>query len=377
MGKGVRASALLVGMLCLLLVWAPAPAGATQAEAAPAEPLTLMEAVQRALATSTRLELARFAIEEAEIALEEALIGRLAGQPETEVQAAKNALADARQSYIDQLVSIALEVEEAYYAVIRSSEMLQIQQGNLEQADRQFAVAQARYEAGLISRQELLQAELAHEQSVTALERAERQLADARRTLARLIGADEDAVFVLQDTFPFEPFDIALEDALEEALANRTEIKQAERNLAQARLRVAQADNAYTAPVVLRQAQMAARRAEIQLEQARLQVIDSVRQGWWALKDAEKNVEAARKREAIAAEALAISQVRFDAGMISLIDLLRDQAAALQAKLDATAAVWDYNLAKARFLRALGRPELPPLPDAVAAYIESWNAADE
>lgn len=255
--------------------------------------------------------------------------------------------------------------------------MLQIQQGNLEQADRQFAVAQARYEAGLISRQELLQAELAHEQSVTALERAERQLADARRTLARLIGADEDAVFVLQDTFPFEPFDIALEDALEEALANRTEIKQAERNLAQARLRVAQADNAYTAPVVLRQAQMAARRAEIQLEQARLQVIDSVRQGWWALKDAEKNVEAARKREAIAAEALAISQVRFDAGMISLIDLLRDQAAALQAKLDATAAVWDYNLAKARFLRALGRPELPPLPEAIASYIASWHAADE
>jgi len=41
--------------------------------------------------------------------------------------------------------------------------------------------------------------------------------------------------------------------------------------------------------------------------------------------------------------------------------------------LDAAQAVWDYNLAKARFLRTLGRPELPPLPDPIREYIDSWE----
>lgn len=342
-----------------------------------AEELSLEGAVRRALLHATSLDIARFAVEEAEIAMEEALIGRLAGQPESEIRAAAAALDEARQAYIDQLVSIALEVEEAYYGVIRTEEMLQIQLGNREQADRQFAVAQARYEAGLISRQELLQAEMVHQQSVVSYQRTERQLADARRRLARLIGADEGAQFVLEDTFPFEPFDIELDQAIAEALAQRTEIKRAERTLAQAQLRVEQANNAYTAPVVLKKEQMAERRAEIQLEQARTQVIESVRQGYWTLKDAEYNVGAARQKESVAMDSLAIVQARFEAGMISLITLLSEQASALQAKLDAAGAVWDYNLAKARFLRTLGRPELPSLPDEVAAYIASWEVVTD
>lgn len=340
---------------------------------APTEELSLTVAVQRGLTNATSLILAQFTIEEAEIALEEALIGQMVGQPESTVQQARDDLAEARDAYIDALVQVALSVEEAYYGVIRNEESLQIQQRNMEQADRQFAMAQARYDAGLISRQELLQAELSHQQSVASMERAQRQAADAWRQLARLIGADEDARFTLHDTFPFEPFDISLDDAVAEAVATRSEIKRAERTLAQAQLRVAQSDNAYTAPVALRQAQMAAKRAEIQLESAKVQVIDSIRQGWYGLKDAEAGVGSARQREQLALDNLAITQARFDAGMISLLDLLRDQSAALEAQLTAAGAVWDYNLAKARFLRSLGRTELPPLPREIADYLDSWE----
>lgn len=368
-----RKARLTVGLsvLCLILF-----AGMIQAQE-PFEDLSLTTAVQSGLTTATSLVLAQFTIEEAEISLEEAMIGRLAGQPESVVQEAQSELAEARDGYIDALVQVALQVEEAYYAVIRGEENLQIQQRNLEQADRQYAVAQARFEAGLISRQEYLQAELSHQQSVVSMERTERQLGDARRRLARLIGADDAAQFTLHDTFPYEPFDITLANAVSEAIAARSEIRRAERNLEQAMLRVAQSDNAYTAPVALRQAQMAARRAEIQLAETQVQVTDSIRQEWHGLKDAEYNVGAARRREQLALDNLAITQARFDAGMISLIDLLRDQASALEAQLGAAGAVWDYNLAKARFLRSLGRQELPPLPQKIADYISTWDTAEK
>lgn len=356
--------------LCMVLLFALA--GFAYAEQPIGSDLTLASAVQQALTTAPGLVLAQFTIEEAEIGLEEALIGRLAGMPESEIASAKATLQEARDAYRDELVSIALEVEEAYYGVIRNEEMLQIQKAGLEQADRQFAVAEARYNAGLISRQELLEAELSHAQSLVAMEKAERQVVDAHRQLARITGAREGIRFTLHNTFGLDPFAISLEDALTEATEKRSEIKKAERALQQAQVQVAQADNAYTAPVTLRKAEMAKRKAEIQLEQAQIQVVESIRREWYGLQDAEYNITAARQKERLAQDRLTITQAKFDAGMISLLDLLRDQAAASQAKLDAAGAVWDYNLAKARFLRSLGRPELPVLPESIVEYMADW-----
>lgn len=359
----------IVGVVLLLVIGTCWAAGAE----GEAEELSLATAIQRGLTHATSLVLAQFKIEEAEIALEEALIRRLEGQPESTVQQAEANLAQARDDYINAIFQVALAVEEAYYDVIRNEERLEIQQRNMEQADRQLAVARARYDAGLISRQELLQTELSHQQSVSAMERAQRQAADARRQLARLIGADEGAFLILRDTFPFEPLEITLEDAIAAALATASALKQAERNLAQRKIDLAQADNPYTAPVTLRKAEMEVRRAEIALEEAKVTAIDQIRQQWYALKDQEYNVISTRQREQLALDSLAICEARFDAGMMSLIDLLRDQASALEAQLNATATVWDYNLAKARFLRAIGRTELPPLPREIADFIASWD----
>ncbi len=364
----LRRSGWLKGLVVFFLL-----AMVSSADAEASTSLDLASAVQQGLTSASGLTLARFAIEEAEIGLEEALIGQLAGRPESEVATATSSLQEARAAYVDELVRTALAVEEAYCGVIRSEELLQIQKGNLEQADRQFAVAEARYNAGLISRQEYVEAELSHVQSQLGMERSERQVRDAGRKLARLIGMEEETVFQLHNTFGFEPLSLALSDAIAEALERRSEIQKAERALEQARAQVAHADNVYTAPVALRQAQMAERRAEIQLEQARLQVIDAIRTEWYSLQDAEYNVPAAQQKEEIAQARLAITQAKFDAGMVSLLDLLRDQASAAQAKLDAAAAVWDYNLAKARFLRSLGRPELPTLPAEIADYMAGWD----
>lgn len=362
-------------VLGLLLVLLAAPAGAQEDAQSWAQAirLTVADAVQHALVRAPELALARLAVAEADIGLREAVIGRLAGQPESAYQQARDKVQEARDGYTDQLVQVALKVEEAYYNVLRTGELLQIQQGNQEQADRQLAVARARFEAGLIARQDFLEAELSHAQSLASLENARRSHVDARRQLAELMGMPEDAPVVLVEEVAFAPLSLSLEDALAEAVAQRAEVLRAARAVEQARRDVAHADTPYAAPVELVRARLNLERAEIQYEQARTQVIQQVRQEWYGLQDAQRKVEMSRRQEELTRTRAEISRARYEAGLISLLDLLKDEASYAQARLDAAGAVWDYNLAKARFLRTLGRPELPPLPEEIAAYMAGWE----
>src|SRR5690606_39480075 len=107
---GFLQAAAVVFVLFLGFFWT---AGAEGVPADEAERLTLESAVQRGLTHATSLVLAQFSIEEAEIALEEALMVRLAGQPGSTVQQAVAELADARARYIETLVQGALQLWEA------------------------------------------------------------------------------------------------------------------------------------------------------------------------------------------------------------------------------------------------------------------------
>lgn len=372
---------------------------ATAGHAAPGE-LTLAEAIQRALERSPSLTLARFDVEEAAIGLQEAELGQLVGNPRSEVENARRALDEARDAYRDELVRIALQVEEAYYKVLGAADELEIQQSTVEQAEGQFALTRARYEAGLIARQDFLEAELRRDESAAALHVARRRLADARRELHRLVGltvqsvessgfaepgglaesggfseSDElaEEVPALRDEFPFAPLHIELDAAVAEALARRPEIERAQRAVQQARSKIEQAEATFAAPVDRRRAEMEWMRAEIRLDQALQDVEMEVRTAWHGLADLERGADTAARREELALGRVEISRARYAAGTVSMLQLLQDEEAYAKARQDAAAAVWNYNLARARFLRTLGRPELPPLPEAVATYIESWQ----
>ena len=145
------------------------------------------------------------------------------------------------------------------------------------------------------------------------------------------------------------------------------------RGVTLAETQVEQARAPYAAPVERVRAEIQLERARVQYEQALTAVSAQVRREWLALKDAEHEVGAARRREELARSRAEINRARYDAGTLPLLELLQSEAAYAQARLDAAGAVWDYNLAKARFLRTLGRPELPPLPPEIAEYIDGWD----
>lgn len=256
-------SLVAVALSALLVFGVFAAASAAANEAGNDYELSLAEAVQRALERAPEVTLARLAVAEAEIALQEAELGALVGRPRSEYEDAALALQQARDGFLDALVQVALEVEEAYYGVLRAAELLRIQESNQEQSDRQFALTKARYEAGLIARQDFLEAEASHADGRERLEGARRAHDEAMRHLALLVGLPADATLRLTEQFAVEPWSLPLDEAVAEALEQRAEVVRARRDVARAENRLEQASTPYAAPVE----QL---RAELQLERAQV-----------------------------------------------------------------------------------------------------------
>lgn len=340
--------------------------------AAAGEELTLEEAIARALLHSPDVELARLDVIEARMKRDEARIDQLASRSLSDLLEAERALEAAQLRYLDALIDVALAVEEAYYRLLRAIEQAAIARLNAEQAERRFQIAAARYEAGQIPRLDYEEALLRRDEALHSHLTAESSHEDARRALRLLTGAREIQRWAPAEV-PFAPLEIDLHVAIEEALAKRREVLQAARQLEAAErdlelLRVTSAS-----PAELTRAEASLKRAEIALAQAVARVEDDVRSGYSALRRAEENVSFTERERRLAEQRLAIALMRHEAGLISLADLVSAETAWMQANLSAAGAVWDYALEKARFLRRIGRMELPPLPVEIEEFIASWK----
>lgn len=363
MGRG-RFLAALLTLLFPGALLAPHAAGASE--------LTLGQAIELALLRSPEVELARLDVLEAQLRRDEARIDQLAGRPLSELLEAERSLEAARERYLDTLFDVALRVEDEYYKLLRTGEQAAIARLHEEQAERRFQLAAARYEAGQISRLDYEEAQLRRDQATHSRLAAEASHEDARRALRLLTGAREIQRWAPAEV-PFAPLEIDLHVAIEEALAKRREVLQAARQLEAAErdlelLRVTSAS-----PAELTRAEASLKRAEIALAQAVARVEDDVRSGYSALRRAEENVSFTERERRLAEQRLAIALMRHEAGLISLADLVSAETAWMQANLSAAGAVWDYALEKARFLRRIGRMELPPLPVEIEEFIASWK----
>lgn len=348
-------------------VWADEPVAVEQ-------PLTLDEAIRRALLVSPDILLAKFDVLEAEIALKEAEINQLAGRPVSELEEAKRSLVEARVAFVEAISEVALQVQEAYYEVIRTGVLNELQQKTNEQTERQLAVAMTRYEAGLISEHEIdeitLQSDQAALENAAALERYE----DAIRELAILVGADEWVTIDPSNLdLTFQPLDITLSQALTEALATRREIGTARRSVESAQRRLELAEATYAPPVEMMRLEMELERAKIGLARAEATVVRDIRQSYRALINAATRVALSERAEELAQRQLEITQVRYDAGLIPLSELVAAERGAAQAALDVAGAVWDYNSARIAFLKKIGRIELPPLPGEIEEFMSQWG----
>ena len=314
--------------------------------------LTLEEAIARVLAEGAERQLADIALEEARLAYEEAKANHMLRPSVVALQQAESAWHTAQRTYELTLQDIVQKTEEGYYDILRSDLALDLAERSLAQAEAQLESTQARYDQGMVSDVDLLAAEMQVADRQIELNRARAAAATARMRFNRALGRPLDAPLELADELAFEPVEVDLEAALASAVARRLELQRARDTVTLRETELRVTDNPYSPRLDIERAKVALRRAQVELAEREADIILEVRQNYQSLLEAADRVPIQRTNLTRAEENLRIAEARYEAGVITAIDLVDARRQAFQAETDLIRATFDYNVALARFLRS-------------------------
>lgn len=289
---------------------------------------------------------------------------------------------------------IVLAVGGTYLQVIAARARIDAARGQLTTAEALFKQASEQRAAGVVAQIDLNRSQiqlLTQQQRLVSLENDYSKLKIA---LARLAGLPANEQYEVSDTVPFaDAPPLTLEDALQQAFAQRADLKAAEAQVAAAE-RVHSAAKAERLPSLavradygvigtnpshahgtfavvgtvrvpiwqggrtkgeteVADAALAQRRAE--LEDVRGRVEGEVRNAYIDLQTAASQVEVARKNIQVATQNLELTRQKFDAGVSDNVEVVQSQEALSTANTDYINSVFAHNLAKLSLARAIGR----------------------
>lgn len=341
----------------LLLPAALAPAALAQAGQERLAYVSLDEAVALAFEHSLKLEQSRLSLQEAELGLKQARANNLVQpSPTALIQAERQVDIAARQLLLDQF-DLKLEVEEAYYSVLRAQNLIAVLEEALRVSRRQLEIAEERFARGTGTQAELLGAASQVAQNEANLAQAQGGYEIALLNFRRVLGVDfAEPIAPLASEFAFEPYEVSLQDDIAFALERRIEILQALLGVEAAQKQVELYENDYTPELALELAKVALAKAHNGLEQLRRGIQLEIRQAHLSLQDAARRIPALAKSVAEAEENLRVAQSMYEVDMAPFVQVMGAQVALANARTEYVHAIYDYNLARARYERAVARP---------------------
>ena len=224
----------------------------------------------------------------------------------------------------------------------------------------------------------------------------ENDFAKQKINLARLTGLPPNDHYDLIDAVPYAALEeTTVEQAVQQALTNRADLKAAdaqlqaaERSRAAARaerlpslalsadygaigINPSQAHGTFTVVGTLRipiwqggRTEGDIEQAEAVLEQRRAEVEDTrgriesdVRNAFLDLEAATNQVKLSSNNQQVARETLRLTQQKYDAGISDSVEVVQAQEGVASADLDSITSLFAHNLAKLSLARAMGRAE--------------------
>ncbi len=307
--------------------------------------------------------------------------------------AAKHNFQSAKLSAEDARDLVVLTVGNAYLLAIADASHIEAVNAELATSKLTFDQAVASHDAGVSPRIDVLRAQVDYQNEQQNLISATNQLAKDKLALARTIGLPLDQAFRLSDTAPFQALDrMDPQQAFDRALGARKDLAASAELVKAARagksaafadqLPVASlsgdfgdlgttpghshgtysATGEITSPIL----QIARTRgerdvADAQLETARARLSDQIQQVNQDVRDslldiqaAAKLVDTTRSNVDLAREELSEAQQRFRAGVSDNLPVSQAQAQTEQANNQYISALYQHNVAKLSFARALG-----------------------
>jgi len=291
---------------------------------------------------------------------------------------------------------VALNVKNSFYNLLRAQAFVGVNEAAIAQSTELLRVTQAQKNAGVASEFDVLRAITQLDNNRQALISSRNQVAIAKNALANLIGLDPSTP--VNPAIPVIPAPENLDEAalIAVALTRRPEYLQADTNIIKAarnvRLSRRNLEPAITASITgaynivdpgfgdrstataglalsvplddggaTRAAVAAARSDErgalIQKDQFVRGIKAEVQQAIIATRDATERQAAAAETVTQAREALRLSNVRFQAGVSTQLEVNDSQTALTQAETNLVNAQYDYLGALARLARATGEPQ--------------------
>ncbi|MBM4333468.1 MAG: TolC family protein [Deltaproteobacteria bacterium] len=287
---------------------------------------------------------------------------------------------------------ITLKVKEAYFYTLKAEKLKEVAEQAFKKVAAHREVARHFYEAGMIPKNDLLQAEVQLAQFQQNLVKAENGVELARASFNTLLRLGLEEIILMPEPLNYQPFTFPLEIAQQKALANRPEVQELNLLVAQAGKSVDLVRSNYYPKVVLSASytksedkpipqteswnvialakwtfwewgktnhQVEEGKVKIrQAENAREELMDGIRlevkQAYLGMMEAGKNIPVAQKAIEQAEENLRINQARYQEQAATSTDVLDAQTLLTRALTNYTNALADYNIAQARLEKATG-----------------------
>ena len=300
-------------------------------------------------------------------------------------------------------LDIVYNVSNSFYSLYNSTRSYEISIETFEQQEKQYETASLKYEAGLIPEVEALQLEVNLANARSNVLEAESSLERQKEDFKKLIGLNLDEDIGVKTDIEYTHFEIDLENAISKGLANRTELRENEINIELNRLSIKEIDarnevsanlSAYydlsgrseptlpfdsgtrdlfdsswddlerrpanrgvtltfSVPIwdwgvnkaEVASAKASLRRIELQQEEERRTIVNSIRDAVRRVQTAEIRLEVLQKSQDVAQRAYDISLERFDNGEITSQDLALDNDKLSSAKMAFLGAYISFKLA--------------------------------
>lgn len=309
----------------------------------------------------------------------------------TSVDVGKLNVESSRQDIDNSINTVANSVKSSYYGVLKARRSRDVNVEVVDQYAKHLRIAVIFFEGGKKPKYDVTKAELDLSQAKLNLINAENDLKVAWVTLNNAMGIDGDAEYAIHDNLAFEKYGVTLEDALKTAYQTRPDLKSLEAQRDSAERSVDRAKQEYYpqlngnaqynfagskypvgqgwyAGVALSvnlfdglsttnkvaEAQANKQSVDAKISSMKLQIMLDVKQAWLALIKAKQTIDTTNVQIRQAGENLEITNLRYDAGLATPLEVTDATVTYSQAKLANISALFDYKVARANMEKAMG-----------------------
>ena len=317
--------------------------------------------------------------------------GKLSGTIEQAVQNYKSSEYGVDESY----QAVKLSATNGYYAVLQAIDTVKLSKDSVERLSAHLQNVQEQYDVGVVAKVDVLRSQVELADAEQTLIKAQNAYDLAVADLNNIIGLPHGTDLKVTESLQYNKYDNPMENCINFALANRPELFQAEAGIEAAKAAVKVAKSGYMPQVAasasndwsstswpgddnqnwgvgvsvsmnvfdsgvtaakVNASEASLYKAEETYRQTKDSVQLDVRNNYLSLREAEKRIATSKVAVDSAEEDYRISQLRYQAGVGTNIDVMDAQVALTQAKNNYVQALYDYNTSSAALAKAMGVP---------------------